>query len=59
MDREWLDELGGQVSALRVCWSLAHDVDPEDSAATLKAVADRLRWLAREARRATLDDAAA
>ena len=59
MDKEWLDELDQQVSALRACWALAPGADPEESAAELEAVADRLRWLAREARRATLGDAAA
>ncbi len=58
MDERWLDELDTQVRALEVCWALAPDVDPEASAATLEAVADRLRWLAREARAAVLDDAA-
>ena len=59
MDERWCDELDDQVSALRAAWALAADLDPEASAATLESVADRLRWLAREARAAVLEDTAA
>ena len=58
MDERWLAELDAQARALEACWALAPALDPEDSAATLEAVADRLRWLAREARAVVLDDVA-
>ena len=47
MDEKWLDALDTQVRSLEVCWALAPEVDPEQSADVLEAVADRLRWLAR------------
>ena len=55
MDERWCDELDLQVATLRACWALAPDADPEASAATLEAVAYRLRALAGEARRAVLE----
>ena len=60
MNREWLDALDLEIASLTACWALAPDLSPEDSAATLTTVADRLRQLAREARRWDIDcDAAA
>ena len=55
MDERWCDELDAQVRALEACWALAPALDPEASAATLEAVAYRLRALAGEARRAVLE----
>ena len=59
MDEKWLEALDLEVASLHACWALAPDLDPEASAATLEIIAARLRWLAREARAAVLEDSAA
>ena len=61
MSREWLDALDLEIASLTAAWALAPDLSPEDSAATVESVADRLRELAAEARRWDVgyDDAAA